>query len=224
MRETRHQFIQTLRSCERQTLAALALAVGAADHVLSAIEDHDIALARTVVADDAVLDRTTIQVNDVLVRMIATQAPVAGDLRMITALLDAIRHIERIGDQCVNVAKLIPLSGAEPRRDPVLLELVAAMGVIARSCASEAREAFELRTVDGFAPERERFSRLGHQVLHRAVAIGDDRETREWAMHMVLAARAFGRVADNGCEIAELVPFVTSGTRVEPTPSLQVVV
>lgn len=223
MYETRHQFTETLRSCEHQTLAALTLAIREVDCVLTAVEDHDVALATVVVNDDVALDRAYIEVNDCIVTVIATQAPVAGDLRMITALLDVIRSIERIGDQCVNVAKLIPLSGHEPRRDTMLLELVTAMARISRSCAAAAREAFELRSIDGFAPECEELRGLSNRVLARAVAVGDDRERREWAMHMVLAARAFGRIAENGRSIAELVPFVSSGRRAEFAPILQAI-
>jgi phosphate transport system protein len=223
MYEARHQFIETLRSCERQALTALTVAIRDLDRVLAAIEDHDIAVAQAVIADSVVLDRACIGVDDCIVRVIATQAPVAGDLRLLTALLDAIRCIERIGNQCVNVAKLIPLSGYEPRRDPLLLALVTAMGRIGRSCADGAREAFELRSIDGFAPGCEELTGLSHQVLRRGVVVGDARDAREWAMHMVLAARAFGRIADNGRAIAELVPFVASGTRVEFAPILQAI-
>ena len=223
MLETRHQFIETLRGCERETLDALSLATRAVDLVLVAIEDHDPWLAQAVVADDVVLDRAYVQVNDCVVRVIATQAPVAGDLRMVTALLEAIRCIERIGDQCVNIAKLIPLCGQEPSRDPALLAVIVGMGRIARSCAAAAREAFVLRSVDSFAPDRDEFSRLGHETLRQAIAVSDDRDTREWAMCMVLAARAFGRIAENGRAIAELVPFVVSGTRRELAPALHAV-
>lgn len=223
MHETRHRFIETLQDCERQTLGALTVAIRDVDRVLAAIEDHNIAVAHEIVAGGVLLSRAYIQVNGRIMSVIATQAPVAADLRMVTALLDAIRCIERIGDQCVNVAKLIPLSGPEPRRDRALLELVTAMGRLARSCAAGAREAFELRSIDGFAPECEEFKRLSQEVLLRAVAVGDDRDIREWAMHMVLVARAFGRIADNGRAIAKLVPFVHSGTRVRIESILQAI-
>jgi phosphate uptake regulator len=95
------------------------------------------------------------------------------------------------------------------------------MGRIARTCAVDARDAFELRSIEGFVPESEEFRRLSHQVLGRVVAFGDDRDTRERAMHMVLVARALGRIANNGRSIAQLVPFVASGTRVELAPILQ---
>ena len=50
------------------------------------------------------------------------QAPVAGDLRLVAALLHVIKHVERMGDQCVNIAKLIPLAGHEPPTDEEMLE------------------------------------------------------------------------------------------------------
>ena len=50
-----------------------------------------------------------------ILSLMARQAPVASDLRLIAALLDLTRNVERMGDQCVNIAKLVPSSGASPR-------------------------------------------------------------------------------------------------------------
>ena len=63
-----------------------------------------------------------------ILSLLALQAPVAGDLRIVAALLHVIKHVERMGDQCVNIAKLIPLSGHEPPVDDEMLEMIAADG------------------------------------------------------------------------------------------------
>lgn len=224
MHELRHQFIETLKDCESQTLDALAMAVRATDRALEALEAHDVLLAEDVIADDFVIDRAYTQVNRCIVGMIATQAPVAGDLRMVTALLDVIRYVERIGDQSANVAKLVTLSGQEPRRDGELVELVTAMGQTARACAAGAHASFAARTLEGYAPPGcQELTPLGRRVLQRALVVGEDRELRAWAMHMVLAARAFGRIAENGQAIATLVPFVASGGQAELPPILQAI-
>jgi phosphate transport system protein len=221
---TRHQFTDTLHDCERQTLEGLKITIVALDRALAAIEDHDLSLAQAVVADDAVVDRTYVEVNACVVRVLATQAPVAGDLRMVTGLLDAIRSIERIGDQCVNIAKVVPLVGARPRRDPAMLELIARLGSIARSRAVAAKEAFEHKTIDRFESDScGEFKRLSQELLDRAVELDEGPELREWAMLMVLVARALGRIAENARVIAEQVQFIVSGNRIQLTPMPQAV-
>ena len=69
-----------------------------------------------VIDDDDRIDGRYLEVHQGILSLLARQAPVATDLRLVAALLDVIKHIERMGDQCVNIAKLIPLLGATTRR------------------------------------------------------------------------------------------------------------
>ncbi len=68
-----------------------------------------------------------------MLSLLARQAPVAGDLRIVAALLHMIRCIERMGDQCVNMAKLVPLSGYEAPKDQEILNSIERMGQLART-------------------------------------------------------------------------------------------
>jgi phosphate transport system protein len=119
-----------------------------------------------------------------------------------------------MGDQCVNIAKLVRLSGSVPAKDEKLVGSIERMGQLTRSQASHAREAFATRNVDlaGDLPRDEmRISRLNREIFKRAVEIGDDLEVREWAMFMVLVARALERIAENSIDIAEQAKFVVTG-------------
>src|SRR6201999_3626469 len=91
------------------------------DRVLEALEHQDVELAAMVIANDDLIDGRYLEVHQGLLSLFALQAPVAGDLRIVAALLHVMKNIERMGDQCVNIAKLIPLSGHEP---PVRRELL----------------------------------------------------------------------------------------------------
>jgi phosphate transport system protein len=214
VQRTRHHFIETLRRLEQETLAGLELAIEALDRVLEALRDHDLELAERVVTDDARIDAAYIRIQEGVLLVMATQAPVAGDLRTLAGLLHSIRCIERIGDQCVNVAKLIPLSGAHPPRDDRLLTQIGQMGEVARSRVAEARDALGRRSVEtagGCIRSGAETEALNREIFRRAVEIGDAHGRREWAMHMVLAARALERIANNARGIASQVPFVVTG-------------
>jgi phosphate transport system protein len=129
-------------------------------------------------------------------------------------LLHAIKHVERMGDQCVNIAKLVPLAGHEPPVDEEMLDMIARMAALARSLLLQCKQAFEMRDLglaeDLVRQDRE-INRLNRLVFARAVAIGTDEDRREWAMHMMLIARSLERVGDNAVDVGEQVAFVNTG-------------
>jgi phosphate transport system protein len=146
--------------------------------------------------------------------MLALQAPVAEDLRLVAALLHIVKHVERMGDQCVNIAKLLPLCGREAPRSDELVETLVRMGQFARSEVVQCRAALASRDAalaeDLVARDRE-VNRLQREVFRLALEAGEDYETREWAMHMTLVARMFERIGDNAVDVGEQVAFIVTG-------------
>jgi phosphate transport system protein len=223
MQETRHQFRETLKELEHQTLGGLDLVVGQLDRSLESLSYQDVELAGMVVADDDRIDGRYLEVHQGVLSLLARQAPVAGDLRIVAALLHIIRCVERMGDQCVNIAKLVPLSGYEAPKDKDVLDLIERMGQIVRSQVSQAKEAFASRNValaQDLVRQDAEVNHLNREIFRRAVDIGDDQEVREWAMFMILVARALERIGDNTVDIAEQVVFVVTGLfrEVDETP------
>jgi phosphate transport system protein len=212
--ELRQRFRDELASLEDHTLGALDLVTTQIDRSLEALEHQDVELAEMVVADDDRLDGRFLEVHQGILSLLALQAPVAGDLRLVAALLHTIKHIERMGDQCVNIAKLIPITGWEPPVDDELLGTILRMGRQARSEVIQCKRAFAERDValaeDLVRQDRE-INRANREVFRRAIDIGDDPDTREWAMTMVMVARAYERIGDNSVDIGEQVAFVVSG-------------
>jgi phosphate transport system protein len=210
----RTHFQQQLRELEGHALGGLELIVEQLDRVLEALDHQDVELAQMVIADDDRVDGRYLEVHQGILSLLALQAPVAGDLRLVAALLHMIKHIERMGDQCVNIAKLIPLSGNEPPVRQEVLEALAKMGAHARSEVVQSRAAFAGRDVglaeDLVRQDRE-INRLNRAIFRLAIEVGDDPDTREWAMHMILVARALERIGDNAVDIGEQVAFVVSG-------------
>ena len=139
----------------------------------------------------------------------------AGDLRLVAALLHIVWCLERMGDQCVNVAKLVPLSGYESPRDEWMLAAIERMGRLVGLQIVQAKETFVSRNVElaeDLALQDTAVDQLNRQVFRRAVDIGDDVELREWAMFMVLIARALERIGDNTVDVAEQTVFLVTGS------------
>jgi phosphate transport system protein len=214
MQELRHHYREALKELEEQTLGGLDIVIQQLDRSLEAVNYQDVELAGMVVVDDDRIDGRYLEVHQGVLSLFARQAPVAGDLRILAALLHIIRCVERMGDQCVNIAKLVPLSGYQSPKDKDILDSIERMGRHAHAQVAQAKDAFASRNVDlaqEIVSQDREINRLNRAIFKRAVEIGDDVDTREWAMFMVLVARALERVGDNTVDIAEQVAFVVTG-------------
>ena len=198
--------------------------IGALDRAVESVIYQDIELAVMAIADGELIDRRSLEIQRGILAMLARQAPVAGDLRIVAALLHISRCTERMSNQCVTIAKLVPLSGHESPKDKQVVDAIQRMGEVARSLVSQAEEAFADRNV-AVAQDTVRqdivINRLNREVFGRAVEIGEDFELREWAMFMVLVARCLERVGDNAVQVAEQTEFVMTGLIAERTKASQ---
>jgi phosphate transport system protein len=211
---TRVQFQEELEQLERQALGGIDLVIVALDRALETVQQQDIELASMVIADDDRIDGRYLEVHQGLLSLLALQAPVAGDLRVVAALLHVMKNIERMGDQCVNIAKIVPLAGHEPPADARNLSDNRDMGEQARQQLVQCKQAFERRDValaQDLVRQDDQIDRLNRDVFSLALAIGDDPDTREWAMHMMLVARCIERIGDNAVDIGEQTAFVVTG-------------
>jgi phosphate transport system protein len=214
MTEVRTAYREELQNLEDQALGGVDLAGAALARTVEALEQQDIELAAWVVADDDRIDGRYLEVHQGILSLLARQAPVATDLRLVAALLHLIRLVERMGDQCVNICKLLPLEGHEPPRDDVMVAQLVSMGRQVIAQVKHARMCFQHRDVElaeDLVRQDDVVDNLNREVFARAIEIGDDPDRREWAMHMVLVARALERVGDMSVDIGEHTAFVVTG-------------
>jgi phosphate transport system protein len=214
MERMRIQYQEELDRLESQTLNGLDLVIRSLDRTLEAVEGRDIELAEFVIADDDQIDGRYLEIHQGLITLLATQSPVATDLRLISALLHVIKGVERMGDQCVNICKLIPLTGTNPPADQELVERIMRMGKQAHAQIVQAKHAFADRDeamAQDLVRQDDLIDRLNRECFAIALKIGDDHDRREWAMTMLLAARALERIGDNAVDVGEQVAFVVTG-------------
>jgi phosphate transport system protein len=210
----RTHFQDELRELEHRTLGGLDLVVEQLDRTREAVAHQDVELAAMVILDDDRIDGRYLEIHQSVLSLLARQTPVAGDLRTVAALLHIIRNIERMGDQCVNICKLLPLSGNEPPTQPEILAKIARMAEVVRSEVTQARRAFAERDVavaEDLVRQDQEVNQLQRDTFQLAVAVGDDIDTREWAMCMTMVARALERIGDNAVDIGEQTVFVVTG-------------
>jgi phosphate transport system protein len=205
---------EELGQLEASALGGLDLVSKALERTCEAVEQQDVELAGLVIADEDRIDGRYLEVHQALITLLATQSPVATDLRLISALLHVLKNVERMGDQCVNICKMLPLSGNEPPSDEEMVKLILTMGRQARTLISQCKRAFEERDVDmarDLVRQDDVVDNLNRDCFRLAIHIGEDPDKREWAMTMLLAARAIERIGDNAVDIGEQVAFVVTG-------------
>ena len=210
----RVEYQEELANLEASALEGLDMVNVALARTMEAVEHQDIELAQVVINDDDRIDGRYLEVHQSLITLLATQSPVATDLRLISSLLHVLKSIERMGDQCVNVCKVIPLSGTEAPADPEMVKLILTMGGHTRTLITQSKRAFEERNEEmarDLVRRDDAVDNLNRECFHLALEIGDDADRREWAMTMLLAARAIERIADNAVDIGEQVAFVVTG-------------
>lgn len=213
--ELRTRFRSELAELEAMTLDGLDMAIVQLQRATEAVEHQDMALATAVVRGDDALDERYLRLHERLLALLALQAPVAADLRLTAALFHVARIMERMGDQCVNVAKLVPLDGFHPPVHAILLEELGVMGRLVAAEVEQSKRAFATRDLalarDLLLEDRD-VNELNRRVFHFAWQSGDDPDAREWAMHMILAARAIERIGDQAIDVGEQLAFVLTGT------------
>jgi phosphate transport system protein len=211
---TRIQYQEELETLERRALEGLDLVVASVERTNEAVQHQDVELAELVIASDDVIDGRYLEVHQAILTLLATQAPVASDLRLISALLHVMKCMERMGDQCVNIAKLIPIAGHEPPADERMLKDILTMGNAVREQVRQAKRAFENRDVElarDLVRQDDVVDNLNRECFRLAIEIGTSEDRREWAMTMLLIARAVERIGDNAVDVGEQVAFLVTG-------------
>lgn len=186
---------------------------------LNALERQDVELANEVIDFDDQVDAQYLGIEQGIETLLALQAPVASDLRRIIAMLHANLHLERIGDYCVTVAKMVKLThGLEG--DQAMLAAFGEMGTRAEEMIRVAMDA--LATLDATRAESlvqmdELIDRVNRRAVGHVLDLGPDQDTREWGLRMLIISRCLERIGDHAVDIGEQVAYVVTGEHREFT-------
>ena len=128
--------------------------------------------------------------------------------------LEIVLGIDNIVFIAILAGKLREEQRGAARQVGLMLAMVMRMGELARSQTRQCKQAFALRDVElaeDLVRQDAEINRLNRDCFQRAVAIGTDADRREWAMTMMLVARALERIGDNAVDVGEQVAFVVTG-------------
>jgi phosphate transport system protein len=184
---------------------------------IEALKNQDVEAARRVIADDDLIDRRQYALEDKALLLIARQAPMAADLRMISAVISIASELERIGDYAEGIAKITIRGASEPLLKPLID--VPRMAELSQRMLREAVDAFVNRDVEAarrLAEEEPKVDALTTQVQNELLSyMLRDPKNIERALHLIFVAHNLERVADRTTNIAERLIFLVTGEIVD---------
>lgn len=210
---TRTQFHEELERLELELLGMGELAERAIDRSVAALVHHDDETAETVIRGDDEIDEKYLSIETRTLRVMALQTPVASDLRLLSVILHANLHLERVGDQAVNIAKTYRSVKDLPSSATILTH-IQEMGDVVRPMIRTAMEAFARRDLNLCLrlPEMDDpVDRLNLGMYREVAALAEDEPLLNWGLRMILVARQLERVGDHAVDIGEQVGFLLTG-------------
>ena len=209
----RTAFERHLSEIQEEMLVMADMVESAIKRSIQALKSRDVELARQVIADDVKINQKRYDDEERCLELIATQQPLASDLRTIVAVLHMIVDLERMGDHAEGIAKIAVILGDEPPLKPYVD--LPRMADIASEMLRESLEAFKHRDAErarAIIDRDDEVDALYDQVYRELLTymIGDPR-TIERATHLIWVAHNLERIADRVTNICERVVFLVTG-------------
>jgi phosphate transport system protein len=213
----RETFDRELQRLQDELLILGSLVETAITDSMAALKRQDLEAARQVVTADRPINEKRYQIESDTLILIATQQPMAVDLRVLASVLEISTELERIGDYAKGIAKIALLIGKEPLIKP-LIDLPR-MADLSRSMLHRALDAFVRRDIDlarAIPEEDEQIDGLYNQIYRELLTfIMADPRTINQATFLLWVAHNLERSADRVTNICERVVFTVTGKLVE---------
>lgn len=210
---TRTVFAQNLQDLQDGVLALGSMVEKAVGRAVESLRTQDVVLAQRVVDEDAYINETRWELEESAINLMATQAPMARDLRRIAAVMHIVTDLERMADHAEGIAVLTLRTADEPHLKPLVD--IPRMADIARELLVEALESYtemDAERARQVARRDDEVDRLYEQVYRELLTfmISDPR-TITRATHLLWVAHNVERIADRVTNICERVVFVVTG-------------
>jgi phosphate transport system protein len=211
--EMRTTFHKRLREIQDDILAMGSMVSKAILRSIDALKNRDLDLARQIIADDQKINGKRFEIEEKCVELIATQQPMASDLRIIIAILNITTEIERIGDYAVGIARVVVMTGDEPPLKPLID--IPRMADQTVNMLRRSLDAFINRDAEAakkIATEDDLVDNLYDQVFRELLTfMAEDPKTITRATRLIWVAHNLERAADRVTNICERVVFIVTG-------------
>ncbi len=209
----RHSFDLQLSEIQQEMLLMATMVESAITRSIEALKDRDTDLARQVIADDLKVNATRYELEHKCMELVATQQPIAGDLRTVFSVLHIIVDLERMGDHAEGIAKIAIMLASDPPLKPYIdiprmAETASGMLMASLEAFKDRDEAAARRIVNQDDEVDALYDLVYRELLTIMIA---DPTTIERATHLTWVAHNLERIADRATNICERVVFLVSG-------------
>ncbi len=209
----RESFDRHLHELQDEVLVLSSMVEKAIDRSIKALKERDLEMAKQIITDDGKINQKRFDIEEKCIELVVTQQPVAGDLRVIIAVLNIIVDLERIGDHAEGIAKIVVMIGDEPPLKP-LIDLPR-MAEKAGDMLHRSLDAFISRDDEAarqISSEDDEVDNLYDQVFRELlIFMMEDPRTITRATRLIWVAHNLERAADRVTNICERVVFTVTG-------------
>lgn len=213
MTALRTTYIQELEDLQTETLMLGSMVIQALKESVVALQNRDLRTAGRLIKEDEIVNKRRYEIEAECLRLIAMQQPMAGDLRLIAAVLEISMELERIGDYAKGIGRIILIIGEKPLLKPLVD--IPRMCEIATEMLQQALDAFLRQDLDAARtiPLRDdEVDALYNQVHRDLIAmIIEDPALVDRANYLLWAAHNLERAADRVTNICERIIFMITG-------------
>ena len=210
----RIRFEEQLTQLNAQLIDMGALIEYAIENSIRAMIERDDELARRIVVFDAEIDKKERDIEQMCIKLLLQQQPVARDLRLISAALKMITDMERIGDQAADISEIVPYVGSKPYIKQ--LEHIPMMGKKTIKMVKDAVDAIvrrDLELANQVIEADDEVDELISTVKSELIElISRDSSTGAQALDLLMIAKYLERIGDHATNLAEWVEFSVTGT------------
>ncbi len=209
----RESFSEHIKALEQEVMGMGRMVMTAITRSVEALKAQDQAEAQRVIDGDKEINHKRWELEERCINLIATQWPVATDLREMIAILNIITELERMGDYAEGIARIVILYGREPLIKPLLdIPRMAhkATGMLQRSL--EAFVARDAKAAEAICTEDDEVDSLHDQVYRVLLTyMMEDPKTITRATYLIWASHNIERIADRVTNICERIVFLVTG-------------
>ena len=211
--ETRTDFHKHLRKVEEDVVSMGDMVAKAIDRAIEALQKRDLTLAHQIIAADAQINEQRFSIEEKCIGLIATQQPMAVDLRTIVAVLNILTELERIGDYAEGIAKIVIMIGDEaplkplidiPRMAEVTIEMINTS--LQSFVTRDVELAMKVVSLDNTADSL--YDQIFRELLTFMIV---DPKTISRATRLIWVGHNLERAADRATNICERVVFMVTG-------------
>jgi phosphate transport system protein len=211
--DIRETFHKKLKEIEDDILVMGSMVSNASLLAIKALQDRDVTLARQIIADDQKINRKRFDIEEKCIQLIATQQPLASDLRTIVAVLNIIIELERIGDYAEGNAKITIMIGSEPPLKPLIdIPRMAEKTVDMLNRSLTAFINHDAEAAKKISAEDDFIDNLYDQVFRELLTfMAEDPKTITRATRLIWVTHNLERSADRVTNICERVIYMVTG-------------